>query len=239
MKFSVLFQYWWLLIVAVCASTSIGMLYTYSQPYIYEAKSAFIINPSGDFTNVRDHINSLDTLTGRTSISTTYCGLIESQSAFRQTLNALSVSAETAANYTVTCTVKPNSNILQIRVQGESPTLARDIAQIIGFSQLDGAIGVQELFDLQLVDPAVVDEEPVSPSHDLNIIAAALVGLFGGILAILLFSTLSSLRQTASNSRETAADAVVLSEAPASTSERTSFSETVSAIIDSHPVTAD
>lgn len=232
MKLSVIIQYWWVLIVAVCLSTSIGMLYTYAQPNVYEAKSAFIINPAGDFANVRDLISSLDTLTGRSSISTTYCGLLESQTAFNQTLAALNVSPEMATGYTVACTVRPNSNILQIRVQGESPALARDIAQIIGFSQLDGQLGVQELFDLQLVDAAVAGEEPVSPSHEINITAAALIGLFGGILALILFSILSNLQLTAESIGEVSADSPVVRIDPSSFNQNASLQ-------DSHPVTSE
>ena len=191
--------FWWLPVLAVCMTVGLGLLYTYSQPNVYEAQATFILNPNVDSDQPRDLLNSINTLSSRSNIATTYCGLLESNAAFNRTLGTLNVVS--AEGYEVSCSVQPDSNILLLRVRGESSPLARDIAYTLGTVQLDSNIGLLELFELTLVEETAATPERVAPSHDINIIVSIIVGLFGGIL---LLALLSALMQPTSDVERTA-----------------------------------
>ena len=173
---------WWLIVAILLISVGIGIIYTFQQPNIYEAQTAFILRPSEGVSETRDMVSSLDTLSRRTGLTATYCGVIESQAVFNRALVNLNVPATTGELYSVNCSVRPDTSVLQLYVQGPSRALAQDLAYEIGEAATLSAKSIQDVFTLDVLDPAQVQRQPVAPNHNTDVALAGIIGLVVGTM---------------------------------------------------------
>jgi capsular polysaccharide biosynthesis protein len=82
--------------------------------------------------------------------------------------------------------VLPDSNVLLLQVQGLSPDLAADLTNAIGTAGLEYISGMQEVYELRRLDPAVANSEPISPDRLTDTLLAATIGLLGGLAFVIL-----------------------------------------------------
>jgi len=131
-------------------------------------------------------IESLDTLASRSGLVTTYCEVLKSSLVRQQAVSSLGVPPELARSYRINCTVLPDSSVLQLRVQGPSPTLAVDLGNAIGQAGLEYVQGLQEIFELRFLDAASASPDPIAPDHKIDIGISAAVGLLAGIVVVVI-----------------------------------------------------
>lgn len=177
---------WWIILAAVLVFTGLGVVFSYSQTPIYESTATFVVNPTARISETYDLLYSMDTLAGRTSLATTYSNILESRSILDSSVQALSITAEMLEPYKINSVVLPDSNILMLQVQGPSPALAADLANAIGTAGVDFVSSLQAIYELRRLDQAVVETEPVSPNHLVNIGLSIIVGFSGGLAFLIL-----------------------------------------------------
>jgi len=182
-------QYWWLIPAMTLISVGFGLAYSISQAPVYEADVSLVISPKG-IDDPRDLVDSLGTLSRSSGIPITACRILDSPAVRQKAAQSLVIPAEIANKYGTNCVVLPDSTVLQLRVEGESPVLAADYANAIG---IHGAIYINELYDvlrLRTLSLAEADHTPISPDHATNIMLSGIIGLIGGIGFIVLRETL-------------------------------------------------
>jgi len=177
---------WWIILAAVLVFTGLGVVFSYSQTPIYESTATFVVNPTARISETYDLLYSMDTLAGRTSLATTYSNILESRSILDSSVQALNITAEMLEPYKINSVVLPDSNILMLQVQGPSPALAADLANAIGTAGVDFVSSLQAIYELRRLDQAVVETEPVSPNHLVNIGLSMIVGFSGGLAFLIL-----------------------------------------------------
>lgn len=166
--------------------SGIGVFYSYSQTPIYESTANFVVNPTLRVNETGDVLYSLDTLASRTTLATTYANILSSRTTVETAAAALRVSPILLEEYTISAVVLPDSNIIQLTVDGPSPELAADLANQIGKIGEQSVRNLQEIYELRLVDTAIPDYEPISPNHPIDITLSVMVGIAGGLAFITL-----------------------------------------------------
>lgn len=182
---------WWIIVATVLIFTGLGVVFSYSQTPIYESTATFVVNPTARISETYDLLYSMDTLAGRTSLATTYSNILESRSILDSAIQALNISPDMLEPYKTNSVVLPDSNILMLQVQGPSPALTADLANAIGTAGVEFVSGLQAIYELRHLDLAVVETEPVSPNHLVNIGLSVIVGLSGGLAFLILREILS------------------------------------------------
>lgn len=179
-------QDWWIILAIVLVISGVGLAYSYNQPTIYETTATFVVNPSVRIAETYDMVYSINTLTARTSLATTYSNILESRTTSEAAAQVLKLPPEIMADYTVNSVVLPDSNVLLLQVDGPSPDLAADLANAIGMAGLEYVAGLQEVYELRGLDPAIVNPEPIAPNRAMDALLAVTIGLLGGLSFTLL-----------------------------------------------------
>lgn len=177
---------WWVIVATLLVSAGAGLAYSYTQTPIYQATATFVVNPSVRIAETFDLLYSINTLAGRTSLATTYAKVLESRVITEPALASLGLAPETLEEYEIRSVVLPDSNILELQIQGPSPALAADLANSIGDAGLEYVSTLQEAYELYRLDLAAVDPEPVSPNHIMDLFLSISVGTIAGLAFILL-----------------------------------------------------
>lgn len=179
-------QDWWIIMAILLIVTGLGLGYSYTQTPTYEAIATFVVNPSVRIAETYDQVYSINTLTARTSLATTYSNVLESRIIVEAAANTLNLPPEITAGYEVNSVVLPDSNVLLLQVQGPSPDLTADLANAIGTAGLEYVTGLQEVYELRRLDPAIAVPEAIAPNRSIDVLLAAMIGLLGGLAFVLL-----------------------------------------------------
>lgn len=190
-------QGWWLLLAVLLISVAVGISYSYAQQPIYESTATFLANPTVHMSESQETLWSLDTLASRSGLVTTYCLILQSNKIFEKAAGQLGIFPSDLTDYSARCTVLPESSVLQLRVQGPSAALASQLTTTIGQTGVRYISDLQDVFELRSLDQSIVPSEPIYPNHVLNIGFSVLVGILGGIAAILLRIALVSMLRPA------------------------------------------
>ncbi len=186
-------RYWWLIVAMVMLAVGAGVSYSSSQTSIYETKIAFLASPNLAITDVGDLINGLGTIVRNSGIMVTSCEILESETIRMQAAQTLGVPLDVVNDYDVDCVLLPDTTVLQMRVRGESPELAADLANAIGST---GVVYINDLYEIVkviILDSAKVNDDPISPNHVVNIVMSAAIGFVGALAFIVLRETLVQL----------------------------------------------
>jgi capsular polysaccharide biosynthesis protein len=112
--------------------------------------------------------------------------LLQSQVVLELAADALGVSPVLLEEYTHTAVALPDSVVLQLNVRGPSPTLTADLANAIGAIGTRYTRQFHEMYELQQVDLAATNAEPISPDHVQNAVLSAILGIIFGVGSVLL-----------------------------------------------------
>ena len=197
---------WWILAAAVLIGVGGTFFYSYTRPAQYESVASFVASSRLRTTDPGDLINSIDTLTARSGVVTTYCEVLRSQAIIDQATASIGVSPESVLNtYDVSCVVLPDSSVLQLSVRGPSDELVTDLANAIGNVGVQYVSNLQEVYELRRLDTATLPENPVLPNHLIDITLGLILSITAGIALIILRMTLNEVDNTVARSDAPAA----------------------------------
>lgn len=180
--FSLLIQKFILIIIVVLifmlSSAVITSLYIIPQ---YEAKSTLIVNKSSIKSNNSDYDYSDILLTQ--SLVNTYSIIIISDTVLTQVISNfnLDMSTDELRRHLIVSGVN-DTEIISLKVTDCIPERAVDIANEITRICPEEIIRTANVGSVELIDPAVLPDKPVSPNITLSIIVA---GFFGFVLILL------------------------------------------------------
>jgi diguanylate cyclase (GGDEF)-like protein len=194
---------WWIIAMTVLAALNTSLLISYLTKPVYEAKSRFVVSPNaGAYQTSYDITSSMDTL-DRRSIINTYKELLVSSTVYNNHPDIKKIPAdEFSKNYTVSAVVIPDTNILELTVDGSDPLKITTVANAIADSALLYINKLYPVYNFAILVPASIPSSPVRPKPAQNAGFALIIGvILGAGLALLrdqMQNSLDSLRTRSS-----------------------------------------
>ncbi len=171
---------WWIIALCALVGIAVSLVLSYYSIPTYMASSRFVVSPDSDVSKGVDVINSLNTLDKR-SIVTTYAEVLNSNTIYNQALNELDLTGTDVDGYTHSSVVLPESSVLEIYVEGTDPQLAAKLADGIGQQAIRYIDGLNQGYNIRVLDPAQAPTEPVSPQPARD---ASLAFVFGMVMGV-------------------------------------------------------
>lgn len=178
---------WWLVVLCPLIALAAALTFSYLTQPIYVATARFIVSPDAALSDSSDVINSINTLDKR-SIATTYSAILNSDTIFTQAVVDLKLDPIQVADYLRSAIVLPESNVLEVSVEGADPQLAMMLANSIGKQSIAYIDGLNQGFNIRVLDPAQI---PIVPTRPQPLRDASLAIVFG----IVLGSSLAIIRE--------------------------------------------
>jgi len=176
---------WGLIVICTMTALAASLIFSYFSEPVYLATARFVASPDAAFSQGGDLINSINTLDKR-SIVTTYSIVLKSATIYAQALDDLGMSAENVVDYNRSVVVLPESNVLEIYVEGPDPKVAVLLANSIGKQAIFYIEGLNQGFNIRVLDPATYDSTPIRPRPARDASLAIMFGLVLGVsLAIM------------------------------------------------------
>jgi receptor protein-tyrosine kinase len=203
-----IFRKGWLIILATfVAAVVIAFIASAMTTPVYRTTARFIVSPDPQLFSESDLLRrGLDTL-DRDSIVATYAEVFDSSSMRNNAREALSLENSALNGYSVSAVALPNTNVLELVVEGSNPGTVASLANSIGEQSTIFLENLYVLYDVTLLDQARVPTSPISPDTERNVGVAALLGLLGGLGLAFLYTLYDE--QKAANSRQSSITDVV------------------------------
>lgn len=193
---------WWIILLTVLVAVNVAIIMLMTSEPIYSVNAKFIISPNSDLISTqRELVDSLDTLDKRSIIST-YAEIIKSNVIVSQTLTSLRLSETIIDNYLINVVPLPDTNVLELTIEGPDAKIAAAIANKNGQFAIVYMNERYPVYQIDFVDFAQPNSEPISPKPVRDLGLALLFGILAGIgLAIVreqLSTSIDSLRMRSS-----------------------------------------
>ncbi|MDJ0757596.1 MAG: Wzz/FepE/Etk N-terminal domain-containing protein [Ardenticatenaceae bacterium] len=172
----------WLIILATFATAVIiAFLASVMTTATYRTTARFIVSPDRELFSESDLLRrGLDTL-DRDSIISTYAEVFDSSRMRNSAREALGLENGSLGDYSVSAVALPNTNVLELAVEGTDPETVASLANAIGEQSIIFLEDLYVLYDITLLDEARIPTNPISPATERNVGVAAILGLFGGL----------------------------------------------------------
>lgn len=183
--FQMLRRGWWIILLTTLFALASALGISYIMVPNYQAVARFIITPGSVLITGNEVVNSLQAL-DRQSLTTTYVEVMNSNRVFNDALTSLNLQASQVEEYTYEVEVLSTSSVLELRVTGPDAQIATRLANELGNQVILFTRSLNQVYNVDFLDRAVVPSEPISPKPLLNAGLAIALGLIGGAaLAIL------------------------------------------------------
>jgi len=168
---------WWIILLVMLTAMNASLLVSYLTQPVYESTARFAVTPNAAvYANAWDIVDSMDTL-DRRSIINTYKELIASQAIYGVDPEIQKLDpTDLAENYSVTVVVVPDTNILQLTVDGPDPNVTVLIANAIGDKALSYLNSLYPVYNFIVLDEPQLPTKPIKPEPVKNAGLAILVG---------------------------------------------------------------
>jgi len=189
---------WWLILITILVAVNIAILVLLNTQPIYGVNAKFIISPNSELISTqRELVDSLDTLDKRSIIST-YAEILKSNAIVSQTFQSLNLSASLLDEYVISVVPLPDTNVLELTIEGPDAEVAAAIANKNGQFAISYMNNRYPVYRIDFVDFAEPDSTPISPRPLRDIGLSLIFGLLAGVaLAIVreqLATSIDSLR---------------------------------------------
>ncbi len=177
--FKILLRWWWLLVLGFAVVFATTLILTLRQPFVYETMATFVIRPRSEIIVDDAFVRTLDLVSRRVEINTTFGEVATSKLIRGQASERLNLSSQDRTGLSVSARVIGGTNILEITAQGRNPQIVRDYANIVGDETVAYVRSLYDVFELEPLDEATIPRDPVKPNIFLNL---TLGGIFGLVL---------------------------------------------------------
>jgi len=191
--FQILRRGWWIVLLTALAATAASLIVSYISQPVYHVSTSFIVIPNPELLSESSGIllESLATL-DKPTISQTYAEIINSPRIYRETLGQLGYNEQALIDYTHSAVVLPDSNIIELVVEGPDRITIVTLANTIGERAINYVQSTYKIFAMAVLDPAVLPILPIRPQPLRDAGFALALGLGVGIALAFLNETLST-----------------------------------------------
>jgi capsular polysaccharide biosynthesis protein len=179
----ILARWWWVPALMLGVSVVAGLWWTSRQPHVYRASALLAVIPNSSVQADADVLRSLDVLERRTLLAT-FAQLPGTREMRTAVAKAMDRDPSRLTAYRIGAAVLPNTNIIRINVDGPDPALAARMATAAGELAAVEARSLYRIYTMRPVAAAEASTRPIHPDQRRNSLAAGVVGLFIGTLAV-------------------------------------------------------
>ncbi|MBI3169153.1 MAG: diguanylate cyclase [Chloroflexi bacterium] len=176
---------WWLVVLCTLTALAGSLTLSYMSEPVYVATARFVVSPDAALSHESDIINSINTLDKR-SIATTYSAVLNSDTIYTQSIVDLKLDPIELDGYVRSAVVLPESNVLELYVEGTDPQLTMLLSNSIGKQAISYIDGLNQGYNIRVLDPAQIPVDPIRPQPARDASLSVVFGLVLGIsLAII------------------------------------------------------
>lgn len=185
MYLQALLRNWWIVVLTAVSAVALTLLINFMTQPVYQSRLQLLIAPNMTDFDGRDLIYSLDTL-DRRSIVATFVEVLNSSRIRREALDTAGLAVGAGDDYTISAVALPEASVLEVAVEGPDPETTAALANAAAAQTISYVGQTYDIYRIELLDPALVPESPISPTPVRDASLALLLGLvLGCILAIL------------------------------------------------------
>ncbi len=166
---------WWLIIPTFLMVVGSVVVWTLSQPKIYEAESRLFVEPIITGAS-KDTLDVYSLIARQSELSETYAQIATSPPIRRAAIDALHLTAAQQDDVSPSSRLIPGTTLLSVSTQSTDPNLARDHTNAIATALIAYVNRLATPFGLKPVYPAGTPARPVSPNVPLNVALGVMVG---------------------------------------------------------------
>jgi capsular polysaccharide biosynthesis protein len=173
---------WWLPVLTLVAGVAAGFWWTSREPRVYRASAMLAVVPNSSIGDA-DVLRSLDALERRTVLAT-FARLPGTRETLTSVAERVQRDLAELARYQLGASVLPSTNIIRIDVDGPDPQLAAHMANAAGEVVGAEARSLYRIYTLRPIAAAEASKRPIHPDPRRNSLAAGVLGLFVGAVAV-------------------------------------------------------
>ena len=183
-------RFWIIAIITVVAMVVSGVISFFMLSPVYEAKSTLIVNTE---KNEETQMITGDQFSVSQKLAVTYGEIIKSRAVLESVISNLKLDSE-YEDLVEKITVSPvkDTQIISISVQDTNPKKARDIANEIPKVFEKEVKRITKANDIQVIDKAILPENPIKPNKMMNVAIAAFLGMMIGLFVVFVLEYLDN-----------------------------------------------
>ena len=183
-------RFWIIALITVVAMVVSGVISFFMLSPVYEAKSTLIVNTE---KNEDTQMITGDQFSVTQKLAVTYGEIIKSRTVLEDVISNLKLDSE-YEDLVEKITVSPvkDTQIISISVQDTNPKKARDIANEIPKVFEKEVKRITKANDIQVIDKAILPENPIKPNKMMNVAIAAVLGMMIGLFVVFVLEYLDN-----------------------------------------------
>ena len=182
---------WLIALSAIVCGLISGIISFFVLQPVYEANTSLIVNKETE--NETTQMSTSDDLNFVQKLALTYGEIIKSRTVITSTINKLNLDMTyEELSQAVSVTNVDSTQIIKISVQHTSPTIAAKICNTIPEIFSTEAQRVVKASGVEVIDKAIIPENPIKPNKMMNIAIAMVLGVMGSVFVIFLLEALNT-----------------------------------------------
>ena len=177
------------MLIAVVMGIGATAVFAHRNTPFYQATATLVVVPNELLATPREVVDSVNAL-DRRSVVATFARVASSRAVRCLVRQRLRVSSGQLEPYAVKTVVVPDTNILEISVEGPGRKAVAVVANEIAAQTISYSRQFYQVYMLKALDQAGEAGQPVGPDLMRQLIAGGLIGFLVGVAAVYLFSVL-------------------------------------------------
>lgn len=182
-------RYGWVVLIAVVMGIGATAVFAHRNTPFYQATATLVVVPNELLATPREVVDSVNAL-DRRSVVATFARVASSRAVRGLVRQRLRVSSGQLEPYAVKTVVVPDTNILEISVEGPGRKEVAVVANEIAAQTISYSRQFYQVYMLKALDQAGEAGQPVGPDLMRQLIAGGLIGFLVGVAAVYLLSVL-------------------------------------------------
>lgn len=177
---NIVVRWWWLVLASFLIVLVAGFAFSFTKRPMYRSTTTLIVSPRASITELSSVRQSLDTLE-KPSILNTYAEIIRSKSIYKDAVINAAIPASSQTPVDIIVTVIQKTNLIRIDAEGPNPQTVFTIANAVTENAMQYVNNLYEVYEIKVLDPAVMPAQPYSPDILRDTLLAAAIGIIFGI----------------------------------------------------------
>jgi capsular polysaccharide biosynthesis protein len=172
---------WWIVVLALVMTVGGTAYFTFTQSPVYQAVATLVVGPKAEVFDPRTSVELLNNL-DRRGIVATFARILSSRIVREHAEAQVGLTGGDTRPYQTNVRVLPDTNVLQVSVEGLDPARAQRLANAIANEASSRVREYYEVYQLKVLDPATRPTLPVAPEKERNLGIAVVFGLMLGVM---------------------------------------------------------
>lgn len=174
---------WIIALITVLAMITSGIISFFVLSPVYEANTTLIVNT--EQSKETNNMITGDQLNVTQKLTLTYGEIIKSRAVLDSVIKKLDLNIEyDELEKTINVSPVKDTQIMSVTVQDTNPKRARDIANAIPNVFTKEVKRITKANSVEVIDKAIVPENPIKPNKVMNILIAAVLGIMIGLFIV-------------------------------------------------------